>query len=275
VAPERRTAAFFDLDKTIIARSSAFAFSRPFFAGGLITRRAVLRSAFAHFLFLAGGADQDQIEGMRRYLSELCTGWDVQQVRDIVAETLEQIIQPAVYGEATALIAEHREAGRDVVVVSASGAEVVEPIGTLLGADRVIATRMVIQDGRYTGEIAYYAYAEQKAVAIRELAVDQGYDLSECYAYTDSITDLPMLETVGHPFAVNPDKGLRRAAVARGWPVLEFTHSVTLRSRMADQVARVPPSGRAAAVALALAVTVGAAGTVWLSARRRHRPPSS
>ncbi|NLT55068.1 MAG: HAD family hydrolase [Actinomycetales bacterium] len=269
MAPAGRTAAFFDLDKTIIARSSAFAFSRPFYAGGLITRRAVLRSAYAHFLYLAGGADHDQIERMRRYLSELCTGWDVQQVRDIVAETLERIIQPAVYREATALIAEHHEAGRDVVIVSTSGSEVVEPIGTLLGADRVIATQMIIEDGRYTGEIAFYAYAEQKAVAIRELAEREGYDLADCYAYTDSMTDVPMLEAVGHPHAVNPDKALRRLAVAREWTVLDFTHPVTLRSRVADQVARVPPSGRAALAASALTGVAVALGVAWTMSRRR------
>ena len=89
-----KAAAFFDLDKTIIARSSTLAFSRPFYAGGLITRRAVLRSAYAHFLFMAGGADHDQMERLRRYLSDMVTGWDVQQVRDIVAETLEALIEP-------------------------------------------------------------------------------------------------------------------------------------------------------------------------------------
>lgn len=272
MAPARRTAAFFDLDKTIIARSSAFAFSRPFYAGGLITRRAVLRSAYAHFLFLAGGADQDQMERMRRYLSELCTGWDVQQVSTIVEETLEQIIQPAVYGEATALIAQHHAEGRDVVVVSASGLEVAQPIGRLLGADRVIATRMVIEDGRYTGEIAYYAYADQKAVAVRDLAEAEDYDLAECYAYSDSITDLPMLETVGHPHAVNPDRALRRLATTRGWPVLDFTHPVTLRSRVADQVARVPTTGRVAAALGAVLVGAVLAGVIGMSVRRHQRP---
>ena len=163
-----RSAAFFDLDKTVIARSSTFAFSRPFYAGGLITRSAVLRGAYAHFLFLAGGADHDQMERMREYLSRMVTGWDVQTVRDIVAETLAELIEPVVYREATALIAEHKAAGRDVVIVSSSGAEVVEPIGAMIGADRVVATRMVVEDGRYTGEIDFYAYGENKAAAVRD-----------------------------------------------------------------------------------------------------------
>jgi HAD superfamily hydrolase (TIGR01490 family) len=263
-----RSAAFFDLDKTIIARSATFAFSRPFYAGGLITRSAVLRSAYAHVLFLAGGADHDQMERMRAYLSGQVTGWDVQQVRDIVAETLEGLIQPLVYREATALIAEHRAAGRDVVIVSSSGAEVVEPIGAMLGADRAIATRMVVEQGRYTGEIAFYSYGENKAVAIRELADEQGYDLTDCHAYSDSITDLPMLSSVGHPTAVNPDRALRREAISRGWGVVDFTLPVRLRQRMAGQVQRVP-APRPPTMAAVFGASAATAGLVWYARRRR------
>src|SRR3954463_7370615 len=215
-----RTAAFFDLDKTIIAKSSTLAFSRSFYQGGLINRRAVLRSAYAQFVYLVGGADHDQMERMRAYLSSMATGWDVAQVKGIVAETLHQLIDPIIYDEAATLIEEHHLAGRDVVIVSTSGAEVVEPIGEMLGADKVIATRMVVEDGRYSGEIEYYAYGETKAEAVRELAAGAGYDLTRSYAYSDSATDLPMLEAVGHPYAVNPDRPLRREAAARGWPVL-------------------------------------------------------
>src|SRR4051812_25944698 len=164
--PRPQVAAFFDLDKTVIARSSTLAFSRPLHAGGLINRRAVLRSTYAHFVYLAGGADHDQMERMRAYLSSLVRGWDVQQVRDIVDETLLEIIQPVVYREAVSLIAEHHAAGHDVVIVSTSGVELVDPIAGLLGADAVIATRMAVEDGRYTGDIDFYAYRENKAAAI-------------------------------------------------------------------------------------------------------------
>ena len=173
----RPQAAFFDLDKTIIAKSSTLAFSREFQAGGLISRRAMLRSAYAQFVFFTGGADHDQMDKMREFMSQLCAGWDVATVRDIVHETLTTIVEPLVYDEAVTLIEEHRAAGRDIVIVSASGAEVVEPIGEMLGADRVIATRMEIADGRYTGNIDYYAYAEEKARAIEHLAATVGYDL--------------------------------------------------------------------------------------------------
>ncbi|MBZ9643364.1 HAD family phosphatase [Streptomyces sp. PSKA30] len=262
-----RTAAFFDLDKTVIAKSSTLTFSKSFYQGGLINRRGVLRSAYAQFVFLAGGADHDQIERMRAYLSALCRGWNVQQVREIVAETLHDIIDPIIYDEAASLIEEHHTAGRDVVIVSTSGSEVVEPIGELLGADRVVATRMVVgDDGCYTGEIEYYAYGPTKAEAVRELAASEGYDLSRCYAYSDSATDLPMLESVGRPHAVNPDRTLRREALARGWPILDFHRPVRLKQRL--PALSVPPRPALVAAA-AIGAAAATAGLVWYANRRR------
>ena len=258
-----RPAAFFDLDKTIIAKSSTLAFSRSFYAGGLISRGSALRSAYAQFVYLFGGVDHDQMEKMREYLSKLSAGWDVQTVRDIVADTLHNIVEPLVFDEAVSLIEKHRLAGRDVVIVSASGAEVVEPIGEMLGADEVIATRMEVEDGRYTGDIGFYAYAENKATAIQELAGRKGYDLERSFAYSDSVTDVHMLEIVGFPHAVNPDKELRRVATSRGWPILVFTKPVALRSR-------VPFAARPTLTALAVGGAVAVGGVVWAGVRRRR-----
>ncbi|WP_369145003.1 HAD family hydrolase [Streptomyces sp. R44] len=263
-----RTAAFFDLDKTVIAKSSTLTFSKSFYRGGLISRRAALRTAYIQFVFLAGGADHDQMERMREYLSALCKGWNVAQVKELVAETLHDLIDPIIYDEAASLIEEHHAAGRDVVIVSTSGAEVVEPIGEMLGADRVVATRMVVgEDGCFTGEVEYYAYGPTKAEAVRELAESEGYDLSRCYAYSDSATDIPMLEAVGHPYAVNPDRTLRREAVAREWPVLAFEKPVRLKQRLPEF--RMPPRPTLVAAAAVGAAAVGA-GLVWYAARRRQ-----
>jgi len=264
-----RSAAFFDLDKTIIARSSALAFGRPFRAGGLINRRAALKAAYAQMVYLVAGADEDQMNRMRDYVTEMCTGWDVQQVREIVAETLFDIVDPLIYAEAADLIEEHKAGGREVVIVSSSGEEVVGPIGTLVGADRVIATRMVIEAGRYTGQVDFYAYGPAKAAAMRELAEAAGYDLADCYAYSDSITDLPMLEAVGHPTAVNPDRALRKAARERGWPVLVFSRPVSLRSRLASL--RAP---RRPVVGTAVGVGAAVAGIAWYASRRRSAVPA-
>ena len=218
----RSGAAFFDLDKTLISRSSTLAFSRPFYRHGLISRTAMIRGAFAQAVFRRAGADHERMERIRSQASQLCRGWQAERVREIVSRHLDDTIVPHLYAEARALVSGHLEAGRDVIVVSASGHEVVDPIAALLGADTVIATQMVIADGRYTGDVAFYAYGEAKAAKMRELAAQRGYRLADCYAYSDSITDLPMLEAVGHPTAVNPDRALRHVAAARNWPILSF-----------------------------------------------------
>lgn len=260
-----RIAAFFDLDKTVIAKSSAFVFSRPFFAQGLIDRRTVLESSYAHFLFLLSGADHDQMERMREHLAKMCAGWDVSQVQAIVAETLHDLVDPLIYAEASDLIADHRIRGHDVVVVSASGEEIVAPIAAALGATHTAATRMVVENGKYTGDVEFYCYAEGKVEAIEKLAASENYDLSRCYAYSDSITDVPMLAAVGHPTAVNPDRNLRREALARNWPILTFSNPVSLWSRIPA------PSTTTMAATAALGVSAVLAGALSYRLLRRRR----
>jgi HAD superfamily hydrolase (TIGR01490 family) len=262
-----RTAAFFDLDKTVIAKSSTLAFSKPFFDQGLINRQTVLKSAYAQFLFLMSGADHEQMDRMRSYITNMCTGWNVEQVKSIVGETLHEIVDPLVFAEAANLIADHKLCGRDVVVVSASGEEIVAPIARALGATHAMATRMVVEDGKYTGEVAFYCYGEGKVEAIKELAAREGYALEHCYAYSDSITDLPMLESVGHPTVVNPDRALRKESVARGWPVVTFSRPVSLRDRLPAA-----PSGAAVATTVAVGASALAAGALTYSLLRRFAP---
>ena len=259
-----KTAAFFDLDKTVIAKSSTLAFSKPFFDQGLINRRAVLKSTYAQFFFLMSGADHDQMDRMRSYITNMCAGWDVEQVKSILDETLHDIVDPLVFAEAADLIADHKLCGRDVVVVSASGEEIAAPIARALGATHAMATRMVVENGKYTGDIAFYCYGEGKAQAIRELAAREGYPLEHCYAYSDSITDLPMLEAVGHPTVVNPDRALRKESATRGWPVLTFSKPVSLRDRIPA------PSSAAVATTAAVAVSAIAAGALTYSLLRRY-----
>ncbi len=260
-----RSAAFFDLDKTVIATSSALAFGKPFYRDGLITKRDVVKTAFAQFMFKRSGADEQSMARTRDYVAQLCKGWKVEQVKQIVNETLHELIDPFVYAEAAALIEEHQAAGRDIVLVSASGEEMVQPIGAQLGVTDVIATRMKAADGRYTGEIEFYAAGTAKVEAVRKLAAERGYELADCYAYSDSVSDIPLLAAVGHPSAVNPDKGLRREAVERSWQILEFRHPIPLGRRLRSR-----PAVPVAAAALGLGVGV-AIGIAWYGRRRRAR----
>lgn len=256
-------AAFFDLDKTILAKSSSFAFARPFYREGLIGRSDVVRSAYAQFMFHTSGADHDQMETMREYMSSLVEGWEVERVQQVVAQTLDEIVDPMVYEEAVELIELHRLAGLDLVIISSSGTDVVEPIGARLGADLAIGTQVAIEDGRYTGEILFYAYGEGKAEAVRALAIERGYDLDQCFAYSDSQTDLPMLEAVGHPVAVNPDAALRQVALDRDWPILDFDKPVAMR--------RTIETKQAVAASASVALGAVALGLTWYARRRSLR----
>src|SRR5213594_1143923 len=242
-------AAFFDLDKTIISRSSSLALSRPLYRAGMVSRGQLLRGAYAQLVYLLVGADEQKMERLKEGMLQLTKGWDRAQVERLVQDTILDVIDPYVYQEALDLIALHRSEGRDIYVVSSSPEEVVRPLARHFGVAGVIATRAQVgDDGRYTGELEFYAYGAQKADAIRQLADRVGLDLEASYAYTDSITDLPMLEAVGHPVAVNPDKELRRIADDRAWETRDFRSPVRLRTRLASAVPAPRPSYVAGAI---------------------------
>ncbi len=272
-APPSKQAAFFDLDKTVIARASMVAFGRPLYNGGLINRRTVLRALYGQLVYLHLGASEEKLERIREQVLRLTRGWEQARVAQIVEEALEQIVDPIIYAEAADLIDLHRAAGRSVVIVSASPAEIVVPLGRYLGADATIASKTHVDEtGRYTGTMEFYAYGEFKAEAMRALAQVEGIDLSESYAYSDSYTDLPMLEAVGHPVAVNPDRVLARYAREHGYEITRFVQPVRLRDRVRDvrqRISSVPP--RPALTASAVVVSVGASafGIGWWLGRKR------
>lgn len=264
-----RAAAFFDLDKTVIAKASMLAFGRTLYREGLISRRVVARALYGQLVYMHLGADEEKLARMRDSVLALIKGWERKRMREIVVEALEEVIEPIIYAEALTLIRSHQEAGHEVWVVSASPEEIVEPLGRYLGVDGVIATRAAVdEDGRYTGGVEFYAYGPYKAEAMRRLAAERDLDLDGSWAYSDSATDAPMLEAVGHPVAVNPDRDLLRVARSADWEVRRFERPVHLRSRLPVP----PPGATTAAGALLTAAAVG--GGVWLRLRlRRLAPP--
>jgi len=255
-------AAFFDLDKTVISKSSSLALTRPMYRAGLVSRSALLKGAYAQLVYLMVGADEKRMDRVKESMAALTKGWERSQVEEIIREALTDLIDPYLYLEALDLMELHRALGRKVFIVSSSPEEVVRPLAERLGQVEVIATRAEVVDGKYTGEIEYYCYGESKADRIRELAEEQGIDLSGSFAYSDSITDLPMLEAVGNPVAVNPDRDLRREAERRGWQIRDFRRPVRLRERLP----RVPAPSRGIA-AVAVGALVGLLG--WLYLRRQ------
>ncbi len=268
--PPRIEAAFFDLDKTVIARPSMVAFGGTLRREGLVSRRLLLRALWAQLIYLTLGADEARLARVRDAALRVSAGWEQRKISALVRETLAEVVDPIVYDEALDLIAMHREAGRKVFIVSASPEEIVAPLAQYLGADEAIATRAVLDDeGRYTGAVELYCYGPEKARILAELAERDGIDLGASYAYSDSATDEPMLAAVGHAVAVNPDRELARIARDRGWEIRIFTHKVPLRARVSVPSATTVGVG---SVALLAAVGGGVAYGVW---RERRRPAPS
>lgn len=226
-------AAFFDLDKTIIAKSSMLAYSKTFRSQGLLNRRTLVRAAYAQAIFQVLGADESKMEKMRQVAMDITKGWNHDHVQELVRETLHQVVVPIIYDDAVELIEYHKDRGRMIVIVSSAPEEVVAPMAEHLGADEYIATRSRLDSrGNYTGELEFYAYGSFKPQAVHKLAEEHKIDLDASYAYSDSITDVPLLECVGHPVAVNADRDLARIAAERGWASTHFSKEVTMWDRL-------------------------------------------
>lgn len=263
-------AAFFDLDKTVIARPSMVAFGAPLRREGLVSRRLLLRALWAQLIYLTLGADEVRLERVRDAALRVSKGWEQRRISAIVRETITEVIEPIVYAEALELMAMHREAGRKVFIVSASPEEIVAPLAQYLGADEAVATRALLdENGCYTGDVERYCYGPEKVRVLRELAERDGIDLDASYAYSDSATDAPMLAAVGHAIAVNPDRELLRLARTAGWEVVRFSHRVQLRERV------VFPSPTTIGVGtVAASVVAGGAALGWWLWNERMRPPA-
>jgi HAD superfamily hydrolase (TIGR01490 family) len=263
-------AAFFDLDKTIVARSALLAFGRPLYRAGLLSRRAIVRGAYAQVVFMLLGAGDERMEKMRSAMLSLTRGWSRDHITEIVRDTLDDVVAPIVYSEAIELIRQHQEAGRLVVIVSSSPEEVVQPMAAHLGVDVSISSRAAVDDtGLYTGRLAFYAYGPQKVAAMHALATEHGIDLAASFAYSDSVTDVPMLEAVGHPVAVNADRDLARIARERGWEIRTFRELVGLPSD--DDTSHYRSHTRSlATAALAGAVVTATIGVVGWWRGRTH-----
>jgi len=216
-------AAFFDLDRTLLRRSSALALAGSFRERGLISRWQLAKAAAWQLLFVLRGASHKAVRNAAEDGLTVLRGFRPEQMRELVAEAMEPILRPLVYAEPLQLIEKHRERGESVFIVSATLQEIVQAIADDLGFDGALGTVCEVVGGAYTGKAVRALHAENKAACVRELAESRGYELAACTAYSDSHTDIPFLETVGHSVAVNPDRALRRVAAERGWPVLEFS----------------------------------------------------
>jgi HAD superfamily hydrolase (TIGR01490 family) len=247
-------AAFFDLDRTLIRRSSALALAGSFRERGMISRRELARAAYWQLLFVARGADEEGIRYVAEHGLRVLEGFRPEEMQELVAGAMEPVLKPLVYAEPLALVEQHRARDDQVYIVSAALQEIVDALASELGFDGALGTICEVEDGAYTGRSLRVLHGAAKADAVRELADREGLDLAESTAYSDSDSDLPFLEAVGNPVVVNPDRSLRAVAAERGWPVLDFAERAYPHARR-----RVPP----ALVGIPLLV-----GAAWALRRR-------
>lgn len=221
----RRAAAFFDLDRTIISGSSVFTFGYVAYRNGMLPRRELLRDLASAVAFKFTGSTDEKSEAVKNRMLASIIGTRVEDLRTLGSEITPRLLD-GVRRESRGLIDLHDDAGRDTYIVSASPIEIISDFAAAMGMTGALGTVAEVVDGVYTGELAEpFCYAQGKAIAIERLADAKGYDLALCYAYSDSGSDLPMLEAVGHPVAVNPDRALETVAYSRGWPIVEFSRT--------------------------------------------------
>lgn len=217
-----QAAAFFDLDRTLISGASAFPVGVEAWRQGLASNTDVVRWGAAALSFKLIGDKGDATEGARSDFLGAIDGAPVESVDSLGTAVLPRLTDK-VRPEARKLVSMHHEKGRDTWIVSASPDRLVIPLAGSLGMTGAIGTKGEVVDGHFTGRLdGPFVYGAGKVEAIAKIASDRGYDLERCYAYSDSISDLPMLEAVGHPVAVNPDSELEDIARERGWPIVIF-----------------------------------------------------
>jgi HAD superfamily hydrolase (TIGR01490 family) len=254
--PEEKGAAFFDLDRTLIAGSSAFQFGRAAYRAGLVTRRQLAEDAWENIRFRLRGSTDAGTDALRERIGKTLEGVRVRDLQRLAPEVLAGVL-PRLYPRVLEIAYEHQDAGRPIFICTAASQEIAELMAMVLTFDGAVGSVAEVVDGHYTGRAGGpFTYREGKAEAIRELARREGIDLAASWAYSDSESDLPMLRLVGNPVAVNPDAELGRVARAEGWEVLRF-------ERLGRRLRVLGAAGVAAAL--------GGLGSVVLS--RRSAPP--
>ena len=244
-------AAFFDLDKTLMQGSSAFQFARAAYRNGLVGRRQIVADGLANLRYrLRGASDADSL-ALRERIAAGLAGTRVVDLERLGVDVLAGVL-PRVYPQMLALAHAHQDAGRRVYIVTAASQELADILARVMAFDGAIGSEMSeVVGGVYTGRpTGLFIYRAGKAQAIRELARRESIDLAASYAYSDSESDLPMLEAVGHPVAVNPDSALTAIARRQGWEVLRLDR-LGRRLKLAAALSGAAAAGGVTAVAVA------------------------
>jgi HAD superfamily hydrolase (TIGR01490 family) len=223
MATAPKSAAFFDLDRTLMSGSSGLFWARAAARAGMISRRRLALDAWENVKFRLRGSTDASTDKVMTRVGAMLEGRRALDFQRLGPQVLAGVL-PRLYPQMLDIAWGHQDAGRPVYIVTAATQDMASMIAHVLGFDGGIGTPLETDgDGLYTGRLAGpFAYREGKPAVMRALAADKGIDLSESYAYSDSESDLPMLRAVGHPVAVNPDGPLARTAREEGWDVLRF-----------------------------------------------------
>ena len=218
-----RAAAFFDLDKTLMAGSSGMPFARVAMRHGIVGRRQLASWGVEHLRYRVRGTTDARTTDVLRQARELIAGVSSRDVERMNPEVMAAVL-PRIYPQMLAEVHAHQDAGRATFIVSAAGNGVVEPLARVLGMDGGIGTKYEVDDqGNFTGRFdGPFVYGPGKVEAMAAFAAAHDIDLAESYAYSDSLSDLPMLEAVGHAVVVNPDPALAAIAKSEGWQAMRF-----------------------------------------------------
>lgn len=221
---DTRRAAFFDLDKTLIPGSSLFLLARGLYERDMFRVRDLLRFGWGQMMFRLAGERRRGMTKSRESTLDFVVGRSKAELMRWGHEIAEERILPRVYEDIVQVIEGHKERGDRTFLITAAPVELAQTIAAELGMDGAIGTVAEVDDaGYYTGRLeGDVMHGPVKAKAANEIASEKGFDLAECAAYSDSINDLPLLESVGYPHAVNPEAELRRLALNRGWPIHEL-----------------------------------------------------
>ncbi|HST56341.1 MAG TPA: HAD-IB family hydrolase [Solirubrobacteraceae bacterium] len=257
-AGQPRAAAFFDLDKTLMAGSSGVFFARAAYETGMISRGRLLRDLYENIRFRLRGSTDDRADAVRRRVGEMIAGVPVRELQRLSPRVLAGVL-PRLYPQMLERAYEHQDAGRPVYILTAASQEMADLLAHVLAFDGGLGSRSEIVEGRYTGRAAGpFNYREGKVLSMQELAAAERIDLAASYAYSDSESDLPMLRAVGHPVVVNPDPELARIAAEEGWEVVRL-------DRLAQRLKAI--------TALLAAATLGGMGGVLRGHLGAHPDP--
>ncbi|HWW91387.1 MAG TPA: HAD-IB family hydrolase [Solirubrobacteraceae bacterium] len=217
-----RAAAFFDLDKTLIAGSSGVYFARAAYETGMISRRRLARDVYENLRFRLRGSTDERADDVRQRVGAMIAGVRVRDLERLSPRVLAGVL-PRLYPEMLARAYAHQDAGVPVYILTAASQEMADLLAHVLAFDGGLGSRSEIVDGRYTGRPAGpFNYREGKVLSMREVADRECIDLDASYAYSDSESDVPMLRAVRHAVVVNPDPHLSRIAAAEGWEVVRL-----------------------------------------------------